>query len=734
MSEPKSAVFVINLLQDLNILRPLIVMATRDFRFATTLLISARFGGRDIYGIWQAEIDQLCGETGASQIIFQDELTAFKTLTGKSGLIFAASESDLSAHAITHNVLRYAPAEFLRVTLQHGFECVGFRHSDDHIRAYGTTISFGADIVCAWYDGPGLTAMSPSQRNKLHVTGPTAVLQTPTGHISKADDAPGLICENLHSVRLNIAGDFKTQFVDTFEDFCKQLAKEQRTVTLRPHPGGQYMLKNNVALPANATINNAPMYKLDLRQFGYGISAPSSVLIDMLLADIPTAVWKDGEGVMDSAAYDGLTEISSAGEWMEFSREAISRPDHFRDLQKRFLERQQMPIDPAEVYSRFAKLFQTARRLPQAVRQKPSTERQERVFFVANAYIPTLQLSFVKPLTSLVESGAFATEYLTEQMMREKRAAEPAVDMDAWVSDSLDRFDPSIVIFCRYSGPHYKAILDWASDNGVPVIYHVDDDLLKIPRELGEEKYKFHNDPKRLESVLTSMNGADIVYCSTKNLRERFSSRLEHSNLVTGQIYCSSSILNSSENRPTRTVGYMGFDHAHDLELVLPALVEFLRRNRHVQFELFGSIPKPAVLDEFGDRIVTIPPVRDYAEFLKLFAARNWDIGICPLAHTEFNLVKANTKWVEYSASGIAVIASAGTVYDDCCSDGCGVLAQTDEDWLEALTLLANDADERFAQVARAQQKIAEHYSVDALREQVLGIIHQARIAASKRP
>ena len=33
------------------------------------------------------------------------------------------------------------------------------------------------------------------------------------------------------------------------------------------------------------------------------------------------------------------------------------------------------------------------------------------------------------------------------------------------------------------------------------------------------------------------------------------------------------------------------------------------------------------------------------------------DIGICPLAPIDFNLMKANTKWVEYSSAGVAVVA-----------------------------------------------------------------------------
>ncbi|MBA3729435.1 MAG: hypothetical protein H0W92_01310, partial [Sphingomonas sp.] len=127
MIKPK-AIFLLNLVQDVNILRPLMFMASRDFGFEPLLLVSSKFIGRDLYGIWQSEIAQICAELGAEAVIYNDSFEAHAHLTG-TGIIFAGSESNLSAHAPTHDVFRHAPAGFMKVTLQHGFECIGFRHS-----------------------------------------------------------------------------------------------------------------------------------------------------------------------------------------------------------------------------------------------------------------------------------------------------------------------------------------------------------------------------------------------------------------------------------------------------------------------------------------------------------------------------------------------------------------------------------------------------------------------------
>jgi glycosyltransferase involved in cell wall biosynthesis len=728
MVQAPTAVFLINLVQDVNILRPLVFMAARDFGLDSLLLVSTKMTARDLFGIWRAELEQLRSETGARLVYFDDDREASEQLNGH-GVIFAGSESHLHNHVTTHSVFRYAPPGYLRITLQHGFECVGFRHSVDHTRAHGHTASFGADLVCSWFAPEHLRSMTESQTRKLVVTGPTAILQAPTGPVEKSGDEPGLVCENLHSVRLNGAGDFKTEFVAAFDDFCGRLADRDLRVVLRPHPGGQYVLKNNVPLPANAVINNAPMYRLDLRQFAYGISAPSSVLVDMLLAGIPTAVWRDRGGDMDANNYGELTTVSTPAEWVDFAEAAIANPDPFLRLQQDFLDSQGLVVDPPDVYSRFAEIFRAVLRAE--VRPVGAKAERERLLFVANAHVPTLQLSFEMPLAPLINSGEIRSQLLTEQFLCE----QPGVIGDEqreteWIERYLDRYGPSIIVFCRYSGPAYRPIVNWANRWGVPVIYHIDDDLLAIPRDIGARKHALHNAPERLEAVRELLTSADLVYASTERLRSKLFEYFPGLQIVAGKVYCSSTPLARPHRGAALKVGYMASaDHAHNLDMILPAIERMLATNPGVQFELFGSIPFPPSLSAFADRISTAPPVRDYGAFLTEFAKLRWDIGICPLTPIEFNLMKANTKWVEYTTVGAAVVASRGTVYDECCTDGCGILAATVHEWHDALETLIRNGSERVAMVERAQAKLEREYSVLRLREQVLEVIQTAKSA-----
>ncbi len=110
--------------------------------------------------------------------------------------------------------------------------------------------------------------------------------------------------------------------------------------------------------------------------------------------------------------------------------------------------------------------------------------------------------------------------------------------------------------------------------------------------------------------------------------------------------------------------------------------------------------------------------------FIQKLSLLKWDIGICPLAPIHFNLMKADTKWVEYTSVGSAVIASKGTVYDECCADGCGILADSEEEWFQAFEKLILSPKERYSQVTLAQEKLRREYSVDRHCDQVMKIFN----------
>jgi hypothetical protein len=348
--------FLFNLVQDVNILRGLVYLTARETDARIVLLVSQGFLKRDRQLIWQEEVATMAADAQASIYLYGNPGEACATLAGSSGLIFAASESNLKAHCETGDVFRAAPSSFLRITLQHGLECVGFLQSREHTISHGRNISFAADVVCSWFGAKSLTSLTASERSKLYVTGPPFLLQRPVGGAAQANIG-GLVCENMHSVRLRASGDHKSSFMDIFFAFCAKMAAQGQEVALRPHPGGQYVLKNNVELPANVWLDKLPAYRAGLKHYHFGISAPSTIVFDMVLAGIPVGVWRDSGGVMDATNYEGLTEISTLDDWLAFERDVRIRPEMILARQEAFIRKLAILTDPSEIYRRFARLI-----------------------------------------------------------------------------------------------------------------------------------------------------------------------------------------------------------------------------------------------------------------------------------------------------------------------------------------------------------------------------------------
>jgi len=350
-------IFLFNLLQDVGVARPLVYLAAEEFVAEICLLVSGEFLERDTTGLWIGELERMCRDTGATLTIQPTPERACGCLQGRSGVLIAASESNLEPHRYTHALFRSAPAGFTRITLQHGFECVGFLHNRDQSAAYGDHVFFAADVLCGWAEAEALTAMSATERAKLRVTGPTLALHERAG---RAGGNGGLVCENLHSVRFGAANGRRDAFMEDVAAVSAILAERGEALTLRAHPGGRYFAEHGLAPPRGARTENRPLYKVDLAGFDYGISAPSTVLLDMMLAGLPVAVWNDPESPIDVSHYVGLHQVAGADEWLAFQQAVLQDPDAFLRQQADFLGRTGLLLDPTTVRTRFISVLTEA--------------------------------------------------------------------------------------------------------------------------------------------------------------------------------------------------------------------------------------------------------------------------------------------------------------------------------------------------------------------------------------
>ena len=105
----RRAIFLVNLVQDVNIVRPLVELATEKLGLRTEILVSRKFVLEDRVGRWLDEIEELSSATGAGLFLFSNARDLTQLLEGKGGVIVAASESSLPPHAVTHEAFQVAP-------------------------------------------------------------------------------------------------------------------------------------------------------------------------------------------------------------------------------------------------------------------------------------------------------------------------------------------------------------------------------------------------------------------------------------------------------------------------------------------------------------------------------------------------------------------------------------------------------------------------------------------------
>ncbi|MFK7733467.1 MAG: glycosyltransferase [Pseudomonadales bacterium] len=337
-----------------------------------------------------------------------------------------------------------------------------------------------------------------------------------------------------------------------------------------------------------------------------------------------------------------------------------------------------------------------------------------KMLLVANSTnLPTLQLAFTHPLRDVIDAGDIECEVLTELdigAVGRVRGAGTLV-FRTYADRVLSRYQPDLVVFCRYTGQHAQGILRKAKQQGARVVCCLDDNLLDVPLDIGLDKHKFYSDPVRQERLRYQLREADLIYSATPSLSEALKSQRFNTPIHTAQRLCPGQVMQTYDQTQPLRFGYMGFGHEQDLALALDGIVAVLDQRPEAEFELLGTIPKPHQLERFGDRVRVIPPDWNYDQFLSILASRRWSVGLCPLSNIRFNRHKSNTKWLEYSAVGASVVASNHSVYREVIGRSRGTLVSNPADWGTILLATLDNAEMRRNTVQAAQRHIEAHYS-----------------------
>ena len=722
--------FIINLLQDVNILRPLIYIAADNLGIKPLIIITKSFQDRDRSKEWMSELDSIAGDTQAILYKVSSLIDVWHKLNSyTNGFLVSASESDLPGHKGTHEIFKLAPSFISTVTLQHGFECVGFLMNKQHQKFHGTSVGFAADYICGWTPHELQRNLRPLQYSRYLNLGPTAWLkQTNKRNLNaRVNDHcignMGIVCENLHSVRLGGKSNVNS-FMQQFFELADYLDAKGQKIALRPHPGGQYTIKSKISLPDNVVLVNQPSYKVNWRSYSFGISAPSSVLFDLMINNVPVIVWQDQQQVIDITQHSFLPVAQTTEEMISFAERPLKLASSSTNQQLSSIFRDDKEIT-ANYTNFLAKLcgIKTTLGLPHEDLGKHFVQRRKiRILLVAPAVTPTLTIAFIRPFALITHLIEYKIIHGTGNDISEGESPKQANARRC--TEIINNYNPDVLIMCRYANKDALKLSSLCKENNIKVVYYIDDLLFEPSLEVLDEA-KYLNYKKRAPTILELINTSDLLYCTTPALSSELAATTKHQNIYFGDICLSvdpQSMLFHGNRQ--HVIGYTGFGHTQDLESIEDILLDVLHDYPDWSLELIGTMVPSAKLLSLGDRLTLIPPERNYDAFISLLRSRNWSIGICPLIQNKFNRFKANNKWIEYSCCNIATIASNLDPYRYGSPDDCLLLCDSLEQWNLSLRQLISSKDLVDRLITNSQQVIRNKYSNKALSNQVMALIN----------
>jgi predicted O-methyltransferase YrrM len=160
-------------------------------------------------------------------------------------------------------------------------------------------------------------------------------------------------------------------------------------------------------------------------------------------------------------------------------------------------------------------------------------------------------------------------------------------------------------------------------------------------------------------------------------------------------------------------IGWMGEARMRpdDMQVLKGLIGPFLRRHPEVDFVAAGDPHVHDILDVPHGQRVTYGRVL-FPDIASITATM--DVGLVPLASSDFNEAKSCLKGMEYAAAGIPCVASPSESYRQWVEPGVnGFLARRPKDWLRHLEALVTDDALRKRMGNAARKKVEQHWIQD---------------------
>lgn len=291
-----------------------------------------------------------------------------------------------------------------------------------------------------------------------------------------------------------------------------------------------------------------------------------------------------------------------------------------------------------------------------------------------------------------------------------------------------DKMD--LLVMQRVATQAQVAFVKWAQRQGAAVVTDSDDAMWCIERENSAWGQWNEDTNVHWRFLERAAEAADITTVTTAALERRYGKhgRCEVlPNCVPADLEHALPEVRSALD-PTPTVGWAGFTATHPGDLrTVGGAVRDAQRDTGCLVRVVGDAPGAS--RDWGMPDGTVDWVRPTPLGLPYYTAlTTMDIGLVPLADSQFNRAKSWLKALEFAACGVAVIASPTPANRELAKRVPMILASTPEQWYDAILRLVNHPEERAYQAAKAREQVFRLHTYEGNAERWAQVWERAMV------
>lgn len=255
--------------------------------------------------------------------------------------------------------------------------------------------------------------------------------------------------------------------------------------------------------------------------------------------------------------------------------------------------------------------------------------------------------------------------------------------------------------------PTVEEFIKLAKENNKTIFYDIDDlvfdlehtNMIKFLDSMSVDERNLYNDG--VIRMGKTLDLCEYGIASTERLQTEMGKHLKE--VYVNRNVASEEMVKFSQEALSKVVkdenkiviGYLSgsITHNDDFKLIMPSIVNVLKKYENVYLEIVGLLELPDEMKEVEDKVITAP-FMDYRDLPKLI--RSIDINLAPLEDTIFNEAKSENKWTEAALVKIPTIASnVGAFKSQIVNEKTGLLCNDTDDWDKYLKLLIESKDYR---------------------------------------